>query len=643
MLELERHKNILKYLYDKQAWIKGKELAEVFDVSDRTVRTDITSIKKIIGDEVILSSKANGYRFNKEYDIKEYLDSINGFEPSDRLIYIAKKLILYENGLNIYELAEELFVSDSTINSDILRLKKIIEDIDLYRLELFREGELIQLSGKDHNRNSLLSRVIKNEKTYIQNEDLQKFFPHYNIERIVRIEIEKLEEFKYTSRFISIRELTINALMILERNKLNYNHYLIIGIDKLNLSKEYDIAYSILKHIEKQTGIQIDNIEINNFAYLLWTSSELENEQLKINGNIIDDSYMSKLLSDIMGEIKDEFYMDLTLDDEFLKDIVMHTKIAMKRIYLGVSVFNPIRDQMIAEHPFLFDVAIYLAKKINDATGIFLNREEISFLVAHIGVAVEKVNMKKKLNVLLIVFEGRSALKHILKKISDLDKENVLNIYAISSPYNMEEIIVKPVKFDMVISTSQFTLLNINQDIVINPQFTIVDELSVRGIFEKKMMMLKSDNFRILFKKFFHEDIFINNMQSNSKEQTINKLCEILKKNGYVDENFRNSVYEREELISTALDNRVSLPHATNVKAIKSGIAISIMNKSVNWSGKKVKVVFLFAIDKDDIKNQREVYDFIVKLVCKDLNIEELIKCKNLQEFQKLSERIYIG
>lgn len=647
MLELERHKNILKYLYDKREWINGKELANVFDVSDRTIRTDIINIKNIAGNEVILTSKIKGYFFNNEYNIAQFISTDKGLEPSDRLIFIAKKLILYKNGINVYDLADEFFVSDSTIISDICRLKNVISEIGSGTLELKKDGDFVSLSGNDYSRNNLLTRVIKKERNYLQNFELQRYFIDYNIEIIVGIVISNLEKFKFTSKYVSIMELTVNILLILERSKLNVKNFFLKNIDNISFSKEYEIAYSIIKSVEEETGIEINDEEINNFKYVLWCSSELENEEIIINDIIIKDDYMNKFLLNVLLEIKDEYCLDFTLDDEFLKDIATHTKIALKRIIKGICVCNPIKKEMIAEYPFLFDIAIYLARRINESIGILLNEEEISFLVAHIGVAVDKAKnqsiIRKELNVLLIVFEGKATLKHINKKICDIFKDNRLKIYGVSSPYNIEEITNEPINFDIVISTSQFTILNLIQDIVINPQFNIVDEIKTREIFCKKIEKLKKDNFAILFENFFHEETFYRDLKEDTKESVIDVICEDLMKKSYVDKCFRNSVYEREILMSTALESKVALPHPTDVKAIKSGIAIYIGNKSIKWSGRKVKIVFLFAISKDDIKNQRDIYDFIVKIVSKDSNIEEMLKCSNFREFRTLSEKIYLG
>ncbi|HHR2125084.1 TPA: HTH domain-containing protein [Listeria monocytogenes] len=53
----QRQKNILSTLYNENNWLLGKKLADLFQISDRTIRNDIRVIKESIGDDFIFTSK----------------------------------------------------------------------------------------------------------------------------------------------------------------------------------------------------------------------------------------------------------------------------------------------------------------------------------------------------------------------------------------------------------------------------------------------------------------------------------------------------------------------------------------------------------------------------------------------------------
>ncbi len=60
----QRQKNILSTLYNENNWLLGKKLADLFQISDRTIRNDIRVIKESIGDDFIFTSKKLGYAYN---------------------------------------------------------------------------------------------------------------------------------------------------------------------------------------------------------------------------------------------------------------------------------------------------------------------------------------------------------------------------------------------------------------------------------------------------------------------------------------------------------------------------------------------------------------------------------------------------
>ncbi|HHQ1159555.1 TPA: HTH domain-containing protein, partial [Listeria innocua] len=57
----QRQKNILSTLYNENNWLLGKKLADLFQISDRTIRNDIRVIKENIGEDFIFTSKKLGY------------------------------------------------------------------------------------------------------------------------------------------------------------------------------------------------------------------------------------------------------------------------------------------------------------------------------------------------------------------------------------------------------------------------------------------------------------------------------------------------------------------------------------------------------------------------------------------------------
>ena len=116
---VKRQKEIIQYIIKKNTYVKGKEIASALLVSDRTIRIDI---KNINGIENIITATNQGYFIPQEKQkIAQQMVSQKQLpiEPIDRTQYILKTLLLSKSVLNIYDIAEELYSSESTIEKDI--------------------------------------------------------------------------------------------------------------------------------------------------------------------------------------------------------------------------------------------------------------------------------------------------------------------------------------------------------------------------------------------------------------------------------------------------------------------------------------------------------------------------------------------
>lgn len=644
---LKRQKKIIQYLYNKKSWVTANELAKVFDVSSRTIRTDILGIKDSLKDDNISSSKIQGYCLNmEETDYLNLMSENNISYPTERTMYILKKLIVYEKGINLFDLAYELFVSESTLLSDINQLKNTIENTKIFDYQIKKDGEILYLEGDKTKKDKLFVEMVRNLSPNIDREDLNKIFSDFDVIKVMDLIINTLQSLNYTSRYVSLIDLVLYISLILQRSILNVNICnSSIDMDIISL-KEYNIAFEIIEKIRINFKTNIPDDEILFLAYNISGATELDLQEKKIKESNIESDPLYSVICDIFNEIHKEFFIDFTLDHDMKKDLTIHAKLALMRTEIGIRINNPLKEYMRNEYPFLFDIAIFLSKRLYDHVGILLNQEEISFFVAYLGVSLEKIKkvafLKNKLTILLIIFEGKATLNHISRKILNIFPSQDIEIYSISSVYEIEKLKGFPLSFDIFVSTSKVTMLPFKEDLIIHPSFNIVDEFNIRNIINLKLSDLKLLNFEAMFSHFFNSNFFITNLNAESKEDALNYLCEDLKNKNFVDDSYIESVFERENLISTALNTGIALPHSTNVRALKTIIYVAILKKPINWCGNKVKAILLFSIDSEDIYRLSIIYEYIVKLATIQSNVDDLYKCKDFCEFKDLLYKAYL-
>ena len=94
---------------------------------------------------------------------------------------------------------------------------------------------------------------------------------------------------------------------------------------------------------------------------------------------------------------------------------------------------------------------------------------------------------------------------------------------------------------------------------------------------------------------FFIGGLIVFDENFNDKEETIDTMCAVLYEKGYVNASYRNKIYEREQIASSAYDT-IAIPHPLENKAERSIIAVCIEKKGdpLGW-----------------IKSQHHFYAFI--------------------------------
>lgn len=136
-----RYREILNIILNTEGCITGNELAKLCHVSVRTIRLDIKEINDALKeyDIKIDSIVKKGYyltktckKLLKEKDIIRSVFDYNYISqapntPLERQMYILLKLTMRDY-ISVEELADNLYISTSTINSDINSIKKWLKE-----------------------------------------------------------------------------------------------------------------------------------------------------------------------------------------------------------------------------------------------------------------------------------------------------------------------------------------------------------------------------------------------------------------------------------------------------------------------------------------------------------------------------------
>lgn len=105
--------------------------------------------------------------------------------------------------------------------------------------------------------------------------------------------------------------------------------------------------------------------------------------------------------------------------------------------------------------------------------------------------------------------------------------------------------------------------------------------------------------------KIISKDLLIVDSVSESKQEVLLELANLLEKNEYITNavNFLDDVYLRECEGITGIGNGIAIPHGKSKAVKKTTVAVAVLKNEIDWETldeKGVKVVILFAVQDTD-------------------------------------------
>ncbi len=646
---MDRPKMIINLLLKSKIPVTIDVIAEQLEVSNRTIRNDLTVVENFINDKGLTLKKKPGIGIQLEGP-EESFDALNEmkmstyisdpFSPQDRKDNILKRLFMSENTITINDLAKELYVSDITIRKD---LEDVEQWLAKFKLKLMRRQNYgIKIIGSEENCRNALANLIVTQIGF----DKLKGMLHYDtsakldyhtlnqLTGLINIDYIKLENivnqaekslgYKFTDE--AFGSLVIHIAIAIKR--LQDGKDILLAhcvLADLKIKDEYRIAKQIADSIESHYRVKLPEQEIGYILLHILGSKLQENNiddlDLKNEGEHELAVIMAK---EIIHIAQKTLSIDLSKDKQALNGLILHLRPTIKRLEYGLNLRNPLLDQIKENYPEIFGVAWisntvferYLGKKITE--------EEIGYIALHLGAAIER--QKKGLRALVVCTSGMGTSQFLAVKLENHFKE--IKIKQVISAIALKDYCLDDV--DIVISTVPLTAQK--PVLHISPLLTQKDVLKISSYIDS---LNKRPTHSII-----NEDSIQIAIRYQDKENAIHDMCSRLIEKGYVTENFEKSVLKRENIQSTEIGKGVAIPHGFPENVYRSQIALSILKESIPWGNESVDIIFLIALSDIDALNSAEVLKKLYQKVDSDDFLDRLKKTQAKDQIKKLIETI---
>lgn len=107
-------------------------------------------------------------------------------------------------------------------------------------------------------------------------------------------------------------------------------------------------------------------------------------------------------------------------------------------------------------------------------------------------------------------------------------------------------------------------------------------------------------------------------------------LIQELENREYVNEKFRDSIFNRERAGVTCMDSGVALPHADPSTIITSSISILTLDKPVDWGGNLVSLIIMVCLNEEHVDKFKDVIQEIYQIIIKKEYIDQIVKISSI-------------
>lgn len=620
----KRQNNIIDILNDKADWITGNTLAQMLNVSDRTIRSDIESINTEYQREIIFSNKRLGYKLDEHAISEMELETHNIIPqtPQERCIWIIKELLFNSRELNLYDLESRVFISGYSIENDLGRIKKMIKD---YHLNLKRSKNFVELIGEENEKRKLYRKLLTDEVqgNFTNLNILATLFSDFDFLKISDIFTETCYEYDYQIKESLFPIVMIHAGVAIERIiSGNYAENIDLPDESFTETLEYQLSQDFFARVEQ--GCQIHSVEneIIKFAILLCSSNSQQDFTQK--------KEIREIVVAVLTKINDNFDIDFSGDEALVSGLGNHISSLIERQKTNTSMSNVYLREIKRKYPLVFEMAVHAGEVLSERLEKKVGENELSFIALHLGAAYDRVNSPSKYRAVVIIPNNQMLSKPFIDKINSRfeDRMTIVFNYKI-----FDERQVRAISPDLIISTVSLKHQIKIPTLQLSLLFDYEDESKIFQLLNQLDKERYHEKFQKMMEHLIQKKLFYRKDHVADGEEAIEYLCNELIKEGLADEDYKADVIKRERISATSFVQGFAVPHAIETSTSESCIATLTLDKPVQWGNFEVRLVILLAIRGEDNQLMSIFFDWLSNLVMDPQKLSALLKARDQKEF----------
>ena len=640
-----RINRMIDVLENSSSWVSSSMLAGLLGASERSIRNYVAEVNET-GTRHIESSK-EGYRLataapaaaSASASPCEGVNTLPANADSRRDFTISR-LVNACDGLSIFDIVDELFISESTFQSSVMPQVRAL--VRQFGLNVETHDYRMTLTGREADKRKLLGHIATHNSYgyFTSTKTLENMFPDFDVQATLSSLVAICQRSDLFINDYALSNLLVHLLVIIIRLTSNNELSEVDGpIDADGLVAQLGqreqivrCAQRIATYFEKEFGCAIPRADFQQILLLLALSvercdfDELNREKLS---SIIDRDFVDMVLG-ILDECGKRYNLPRFIDEPMRLQLVLHMFNAYQRAVYHVSYPNPLAAQIKSEYAPVYDMAVYIAHRFSTAMDIEVGENEIAFIAFHIGAYFEKFSAPDGAITCTVIIEEYHDFARRL--VDDLKAEfgDDISVVAVRS---CDSYLADPPESDVVVTTVDVPVCGGSTKILIGP---ILTKQNVRKI-RDRLCAIQERRRRLyaqgLLGHLLRPELFIRNIDAVDATSCIDRMGELLAAQELVTPEFIANVHLRENVSSTAFTDCLAIPHAISVYPKRSFIAVVHNDAPIPWGRHDVRFVLFTGIAQEDMGLFRDVLDLIIEAFSSVETTMRLMQTDTFEEF----------
>ena len=627
----KRQSSIFLELCDKVGeYYKANYFSEKFNISLRTIQNDIKALKddtSSYADIFLIDSRVpfgtrikviDRERFSQYVnEIKAQYDEFNINYRDDRIYKLLNFLLSQRKSISLTKCADYIYVSKSTLTSDLKELEKTLSK---FSLRLIQTKGYIWIDGLERDKRICL---MDNSYAYLPMipSKLMSDTEAAHVEFIRKMLMKELLEKQYPISDVEFQNIIIWLNISIKR----ITNFFYLNDEDINSDDAYGteikIARNIYERIETKYLIRVPQTEINFLAMYINNHSNFRNTDY-----ISED--LNTFIFQALEKIHESYPTDFTHDVSLRISLALHCVPLISRARNNVQIKNEMLDYIKQSFPYAFDIATYFSYLLSERYKCKIKESETAFLAIYFNKSINEYSVLKGNKRICIITNLKRSQYFLLEQfLYDKFRKYIVSITFVASK-DLDDLDLDA--YDLFFSTEDniATESGLATKIAFFPDSKELEKIKVRiEGFKNIEDIMKLFDPRLFFVKDHIEkaDIQKHLVENASNLYQLNNLAE--------------EIELREEFGSTYFGNGIAILHPMHLIADDSFIGEVILKHPIVWDseGNHVNLIFLVCIQKNNLEAFR-AWDYISPLLFNNQFKQEILSVESYNDFKAVCE-----